>query len=265
MLTIERNQIILNTLEEKSAVSVSELSQNLNVSEVTVRKMLNNMARQGLLRRTRGGAVSLSVAVREVDVQTKEKANISKKREIAKKAYELINEYESIYLDAGTTTLELVRLIKNGRKQNLTIITNALNIATELLDSQDLQIILTGGQVRHGVLSCVGPVATGAVASFIFDKAFIGANSVDLRNGAATPNLLEAEIKCQAAKAAVKSYLLCDSSKFSGSTMAKIRPVESFTSIITDNGLSKSIYQDFLDAGINILLAGNKDTTASEI
>lgn len=262
MLAFDRKTHILQILQEESSVSVALLSSRLSVSEVTVRKMLNSLARQGLLRRTRGGAVNIAVASRENDLHTKAKTNTRQKKDIARKAYEFIADNETVYIDAGTTTLELVRLLRGGNKRNVSVVTNALNIAVELIDVRDLEVILTGGKLRHGVVSCVGPLATASVASLVFDKAFIGANHISLEHGPTTPDLNEAEIKRSAAASSIASYLLCDSSKFGGVSMAKIVPLESFTAIITDDGLSPNLRTAFSEANINLILAESRRAKA---
>lgn len=152
--------------------------------------MFNGLARQGLLRRTRGGAVSLALPVREIDLRSKQKANIRQKRYIAAKGLEFIRDSDNIYINAGTTTLELARLLKNENFRNLTVVTTALHIAAELLGSPKIELILTGGAIRPGVGSCVGPVAEAAIAALSFDAAFLGANHVSISQGALTLNLI---------------------------------------------------------------------------
>ncbi len=259
MLNVERKNAILKIVDEQSAVTVNDLARTLNVSEVTVRKLLNSLARQGTLRRTRGGAVSLSVPVRENDLRTKEKTNIHKKKAIARAAYALIDDYDTVLLDAGSTTLELVKYIRNGNKRNITVVTNALNIALELLDSYDIEVIIIGGHLRHSVVSCVGPLAEKAIASMYFDKAFIAANHVSLRHGATTPKLAEGQFKQDAINASGKSFLLCDSSKFGGASTAKICPLSAFTHIITDTDLPLKMQDELRRANIPFTLSGNQD------
>lgn len=255
MLALERKNIILQLLSEQSAVSVSSLTQMFNVSEITVRKILNNLAEEGLLRRTNGGAVSLSVPVRESDLRTKEKTNSSQKKSIAQKAYGLVEDYDNIFLDSGTTTLELARLIKDGKKRNIRLITNALNIATELLDSPDIEVLLIGGRIRRNVLSCVGPLAERTVSLLGFDKAFLGASNVSVPYGVTTPKIAEAQIKQSVILSAEQAILLCDSSKFGGASLVKICDLEEFDAIITDNGLPGKTREEFSQAGIALILA----------
>lgn len=255
MLTTERKTTILHILDEHSSVTVNRLTETLGVSEVTVRKMLNNMARKGLLRRTHGGATSLSAPVREYDMQAKEKSHTREKKDIARAAFECINDYDAVFLDAGTTTLELARLIRNERKRNITIITNAVNIAMELLDARDIEVMVIGGSLRHDVISCVGPAAEAMVDNLVFDKAFMGANNVSPEHGATTPDQTEASFKRRVSAAAREVFLLCDASKFTGSSMSRIRPVQDFTGIITDNSLSQPHREALRAAGANLIMS----------
>lgn len=257
MLTVERKNLILKILDEQSSVSVAELSKILKVSEVTVRKILNDLDKQRVLHRTRGGAVSLSVAMRESDEREKERQNIPEKKAIAKLAYGLIEDSDTVYLDAGSTTLELVKLIRNGSKRNLIVVTNALNIAMELIDSYDIQLVFIGGTVRHKIMSCVGALAENAVRSMCFDKVFMGMNSVCLEMGVTTPNLNEAQIKLQVIESAKDAVLICDASKFGKVSMARICPLNRFSSVITDWHISKDLAKEIKDANVNLVVAHN--------
>lgn len=258
MLTLEKKNLILQLVEKHSVVTVSNLAEVLGVSEVTVRKLLNNLSRQGLLRRTHGGAVSLSVPVRENDLQSKERTNVRKKRDIARKAYELIADYDTVFLDAGTTTLELARLIRNGSKRNISVITNGMNVAAELLEAWDIELMLVGGRVRHDVVSCVGPAAEAMVSSLVFDKSFVAANNLSLEHGVTTPHQTEAAFKRAAFEAGRQRILLCDSSKFGSSSMSKIRPLRDFDSIITDSGLDAGLRESFRAAGAALIIAESR-------
>lgn len=265
MLTIERKNLILKMVDENTSVTVSELTQVLGVSEVTIRKMLSTLDKQGLLRRTRGGAVSLHMAVREADEREKEKTNIKEKKAIAKIAYGMINDSDTVFLDAGSTTLELVKLIRNGNKRDITVVTNALNIAYELISSYDIQVVLIGGLLRHKIMSCVGGITEGTLANMYFDKVFLGANSVDLERGVTTPNLYEAQVKQGMIKSGKKTILICDSSKFGLTTMAKICSLDTFDTVITDWNLGDKEQKKILDAGVNMILANEEKKEVEQI
>lgn len=255
MLNIERNNLIVKLVNEKNSVSVAELSQILEVSEVTVRKVLNDLDHQGLIRRTRGGAISIHEPIIEVEEREKEKANIKEKKLIANAAYQLIHDSDTVFLDAGSTTLEIAKLIKAGAKRNITVVTNALNIANELITSYDIEVIMVGGSVRHKIMSCVGGFTESIVSNLNFDITFIGSNSVSLTTGVTTPNMLEAQVKRCVLKQARKKILVCDASKFGLTTMSKICALENLDTIITDSSLKKDMQEKMLQAGINLVVA----------
>jgi DeoR/GlpR family transcriptional regulator of sugar metabolism len=255
MLNIERKNTVMEMVKAKQAVTVAELAAALGVSIVTVRKMLNALDRQGLLRRTRGGAVSAAMPFREPALTEKLNAAKKEKQAIAARAYGLIEDQETLYLDAGTTTLELVRCIKKGPKRNLVIVTNAINLITELLDAPDLRVVLTGGELRHSVVSCIGPLAETSIRGLHFDKAFIAANNVTAAFGPSTPVPAEAQVKRSAIGSASAAYLLCDSSKFGAASLVSIAPLSAFAAVITDNGLDEAYRIEFARAGLQLLLA----------
>lgn len=238
MLTVEKRKMVLSMLKTKSVVTVPELSRALHTSEVTVRKILNELDGQGLLKRTRGGAVNITT-VHEFEEKEKERRNRAEKCAIGEKAYEYIQDSDSVFIDAGSTTLELVRRIKRGAKRNIVVVTNALNIAAELLDSDDIEIIFIGGHVRHRIMSCVGGLAEKAIGGLCIDKAFLGCNSVSVEAGVTTPNLYEAQIKQCVLRASRESVLITDSSKFGHTSMARICPIGDLSRVITDSRLPR--------------------------
>lgn len=253
MLTVEKKNLILSMLERKPVVTVPELSEALNTSEVTVRKILNELDEQGLLRRTRGGAVNIS-SIREFEEKEKEKKNIAEKKAIAKRAYEFIQDSDTVFIDAGSTTLELVKEIKNGNKRNIVVITNALNIAFELLEADDIELVFIGGNVRHKIMSCVGGFAEYAINSICIDKAFLGCNSMTVETGITTPNLYEAQVKQCVLKSANESILLSDSTKFGHTSMARVSPLKDLTRLITDNNIPRYLKDEIEATGIDLIL-----------
>lgn len=255
MLTAERKRYILELLKEKDYVSVAELSADFKVSEVTIRKLLNELDSYGYLKRTRGGAISLSISKDEFEEKEKEKTNIKEKRAIARAAYDCIEDGNIIFLDAGSTTLELVRLIKNGNKRNIVVVTNAINIAYEMTEAEDIELILIGGCVRHRILSCVGSVAEKSIESLYFDKLFLGANSIDIAHGITTPNIYEAQVKRQMLKSSKEVILITDYSKFDKASLSQICPVKVINHLITDNKTTEEYVNKTRELGVKVTIA----------
>lgn len=237
MNLLERKNFILRMLDEKPSVDVAELSAVLGVSEVTVRKVLNEMDTQHLLKRTRGGAVSLSLAASERPESEKEQTNIREKRAIAARAYAMIEERDGIFLDAGSTSMELAKLIRDGEKRRIVVMTHAINIAYILVGAPDIEFVMVGGSVRHNIMSCVGAMAESTISDLYFDKLFLGCNALSLEHGVTTPNVNEAHVKKVMLSSAHKSILLCDSSKFGQVSMCRICPVSALDVVITDSNL----------------------------
>lgn len=256
MLQEEREKYILDVLEKRNSVSVAELSEKFDISEVTVRKILNELDNCGYLKRTRGGAVSLSTSIREFEQKEKEKTNIDEKKAIAKIAYDLhIEDRDTIFIDAGSTTLELIRCIKGGKKRDIVVVTNAINLAMEMTEAEDIELVLIGGYVRQRILSCVGSIAEKTIEGMYFDKVFLGTNSIDIEHGVTTPNMYEAQVKQRMLKSTKKVILLTDYSKFGQASFAKICPVASLNSIVTDWNVSIEYINQIREMGVDVTIA----------
>ena len=177
MLNEERRQKIEQFLSKNKRLRVGSIANQLRTSEVTIRKDLEVLERRGVLTRVHGGAIVNHSTVTDLALTEKERIHIKQKQRIAQKAAEMISEGEVIILDSGSTTLQIARQIKFYK--NLTIITNAVNIASELAAS-DMEIILTGGILREKSFSLVGPIAEEAMRNFTADKLFLGIDFSDL-------------------------------------------------------------------------------------
>lgn len=255
MNIFERKTKILDALEKKTSITVHELADLLNVSGVTVRKLLTEMDQEGLLKRTRGGAVSLKMIIKEAPQLEKERKNTAEKRAVAFKAHTLIQPGSTVYLDAGSTSMELARVLAKKPIPALTVVTNAINVAYELLGTESIEIIVIGGYVRHSIMSCVGSTAEDMIDQLCFDYAFIGCNGLHVETGATTPNLTEAEVKKEVIKNSFKKILICDSSKYGLTSMAKICPADAFQAIITDWQLSQESQKELTAAGVELMIA----------
>lgn len=234
MLLEDRKEYILKLLQERASVSVSELSEIFSISEVSVRKLLMTMESEGQLRRTWGGAVSSYGSLREPCHQEKVPKNLEEKKAIARAAYDCISDGDAIFIDCGTTTIQLVYLLKKQPKRNIMVATDGLNIAMELAGVAGMQVIMIGGEVRENVLSCSGSFAEQALKSLFFDKGFISGNHITFEHGFTTPTLQEAKLKSLMIAACKEHYLLLDSSKFGDDSLALIAPARALDTIITD-------------------------------
>jgi DeoR/GlpR family transcriptional regulator of sugar metabolism len=231
MLLFERRQWIEKQVITKGKVDIEELSKQLNVSSMTIRRDLAELEKAGKVIRTHGGAVSPKSFIGETPYASKKEKNIQEKQMIAKKAITLIPENASILLDSGTTTMEVARLIKD--RDDLTVITNDIKIAAELIDSQ-LKVIVTGGELQNSVGALYGWPTQEILKNIHVDIFFLGAHAVDIDSGVTAPTFEKSLIKKLMIQAAQTTWLLADSSKFNKKAFSAVCPIKSLEGIITD-------------------------------
>ena len=237
MLSEERRRAIVELLQEDGRVLVRDLAKRFHTSLITIRKDLEFLHQGGQLERTHGGALPLKTgALRDSSLQEKENQHKQEKSRIAAAATQMVSDGQIIILDSGTTTTAIARACRT--KQNLTIVTNATNIATELADSS-VEVILTGGTLRRNSYSLVGPLAEESLKKLSADLLFLAVDGFDVRYGLTTPNLLEARVNRAMAEAARRTIVVCDSSKFGRRSMSLILPTNAVHETITDKGISK--------------------------
>lgn len=229
MLAEERQQIILRKLEDTQVVKLQDLVQQLDASESTVRRDFQELESRHLLRRIHGGASLLQLRSEEPDMETKTSKNVRQKKMIAKLAAGLVKDNECIYLDAGTTTLEMVPYIN---AKDVTVVTNS-PAHGEALAKKQITSYLIGGMMKRTTKAIIGNIAFQTLNLFRFDKAFIGVNGIDAAMGYTTPDPEEAMLKKRAQELAVQSFVLADSSKFSEVSFCKMFDIDK-AAVITD-------------------------------
>jgi len=252
MLIGERRQHILSLLHRDGRVLVAELSESLGISPITIRKDLDELESRGLVQRTHGGALApQSSTILDPSIKEKEHHQTKEKQRIATAAAKLVSEDQCILLDSGTTTTMVARALRDFSR--LTIVTNALNIAQELGDT-NFEIILTGGTLRKNSFSLVGPMAEDTLAQIHADILFLAVDGFDPKVGVMTPNVLESRVNRAMVKASRKVVVVCDSTKFDRSSMALIVPPSGVHTVITDSQISESAAQNLRNAGIELIL-----------
>jgi DeoR family transcriptional regulator of aga operon len=251
MLTEERRQKIQELLTEEKRLLVNEISEMFQVSSVTIRKDLEILEKRGVLSRVHGGAIRNHSSVMDLALREKEQIHTREKIRIAKKAAQFIDDKDVIIIDSGSTTTQLARLIKF--KKNLTIITNAVNIATELASSE-VSVILTGGILREKSFSLVGPMAEDSLKKITADKLFLGVDGIDFRFGLTTPNIQEAKVNRMMMESAGEVVLLADSSKFGRRSIGVINEVKAIHKLITDSNLNSENLKKLEALGIEVFL-----------
>ncbi|MCC3356374.1 DeoR/GlpR family DNA-binding transcription regulator [Bacillus sp. REN16] len=235
MLTPERHQLILSLLKEQGVVKLQELMDRANSSESTIRRDLVHLENENKLRRVHGGASLVHGNRMEPTYIEKATKNIREKRAIAKYASELIQEGDSIYLDAGTTTQELIPFLDY---RGLTVVTNGVNLIEPLLE-KGITTYLIGGVVKPETKALIGSRALSSLNLYRFDKCFLGVNGVDVKYGLTTPDPEEALIKQTAMGLAKESFILADHTKFNEVSFSKISSLKDVF-LITDDGLTNN-------------------------
>jgi len=226
----ERHRQILTILEEDGRATVEALSQQLGVSAATVRRDLSELEKQGLLRRTHGGVLALSGTAFEPSLGEKSGEQMEEKRRIATAAASLVRDGETIILDAGTTTLEIARVLTSRR--DITVVTNSLPIAAELAATEGVHVILTGGDLRKNTMALVGPATEAFLKKITADRVFLGTNGVSPERGLSTPNLLEAATKRAMLGAATEVVVVADHTKLGRVAFAHVADLSEVDRIV---------------------------------
>lgn len=252
--TLGRRAKILQILEAEGQVSVHKLSKLFDISEVSIRKDLNHFENKRLLIRTRGGGIKPAPVSFDLKVTEKSKKNYKEKQMIGKKAVELIKAGDSIILDSGSTTLEIVRNLTEFNA--LTVITTSIPIADMLCEYKNIKVVLPGGDVRKNMKSVVGSVAEQAIQNYYCDIAFLGVDGIDTDYGLSTPSTEEASIARAIMKAAREVVVVCDSSKLGKRSFAFMSPISAVNTIITDENLSNEDRVKFEKANVRVIIAG---------
>ena len=242
MFEEERKRSILQFVEKHTRASVQELGQELSVSESTVRRDLKELEEARLLKRTHGGAVSLQSVNFEAAFPDKEDRFLDEKLRIARKAVEMIQEGDAILLDGGTTTLQIAKALKSFR--NLKVITNSIMALNELKDCRNIEVSITGGMLRPDTMAFVGPMTERSLDMVRVDKAFLGTNGLDLREGITTPNMLEAATKRKMISVAKQTILLADHSKIGQISFCKVADLQEMDHCILDTDTPESFLQE---------------------
>ncbi len=253
MLSQERHQVILQLLDSKNSVSVAELVERFGVSEMTVRRDLDALERQGLLQRVHGGAILARGRGYEPPFLNRRLVRIAEKQRIAEKAVAYVQEGDSLALDVGTTTLEVARQLKDRR--NLTIITPSFRIAGLLAELPHNRVILTGGILRPGELSLIGRLAEDAFRNFFVDKLFLGVGGIDLDAGLTEYNIEDAQVKQAMIRSAKEVIVVADASKFGRVAFAAVAPLEKITRIITDSSIDPDIVAALQARDVEVIVA----------
>jgi DeoR/GlpR family transcriptional regulator of sugar metabolism len=259
MIPAERQRFILAHLASRSVLSISELMELLGVSHMTVRRDIQQLEQAGRVMSVSGGVKLPERLAFEPSHLVKSGVEHDQKVRIGRCAAALVTPGAVVYLDAGTTTLEIAHCL--CERDDLLVVTNDFVIAAFLLGNSRCRLYHTGGQVERDNQSCVGNEAAETVARFNFDIAFISASSWVI-SGISSPSELKGAVKTRAVQNAQRSVLVTDSSKYGKVAAFNLLPLDAFDLVITDTSLSRSVVDEIERLGIKVAIA-NEQTGAA--
>jgi len=255
MLIGERRLKIIDLLEEKGSVIVSELSSLLSVTDETIRRDLEGLEKEGLLKRTYGGAIPTNRISLELSFKAREIEHKEEKKVIGKVAAGLIEDGDALMFDASTTALEVAKQIKVKRR--LTVVTSSLAIVMELISKPEITVISTGGIFHSRSFSYIGPLAEKGIRSYHVDKLFLGAKGITIE-GVTDSYEAEAQLKKTMLESAEETILVIDSSKFNKIALVSIAPLRAISKVVTNKGVSSRDKTLLADEGIEVIIACQK-------
>jgi len=248
----ERKLQIIDYLSLHRKATVQQLCDHFSVSSATVRNDLRDLDLRGKITRTHGGAMMREQAGFEPDMAARESEHVPEKKRIALAALSLIDDGDTIALDTGSTTLELARELC-GRKL-LTVVTNDMKIALTLEECEGISVVVMGGTLRRHFHSTVGDAGRAMIARLRVDKAFMGANSFSITDGASTPDLHTAETKRAMIGIAARVILLCGGEKLGRRSFATFATTEEIDVIVTDR-IDDQLRQEIEEHDIELRIA----------
>lgn len=251
MFAEERQEKICEMVNQRNSVKVSELSEVLETSEVTIRRDLEELQRQKRIIRTHGGAMSTYNVGKPINFTQLISRECSEKHQIALAAYEMIEEDDTILLDTSRTVNELVNVIASGNKKNIRVITTSLVALDVLGKSQNCTVQIVGGEVNFAWKTVEGSAACRFIRDIRVDKTFIGINGIDEEFGFSTPRYADADIKIEMLHSAHCGIILADHTKMGKTYLARVNTPDY---LITDKEVSGFSY-DSLGAAVNVLFA----------
>lgn len=249
----DRHEYILKKIKENNKVSIQELSNEMNVSSVTIRKDLKLLEDKNLLFRTKGGASSNNPYAGDRPIVVKESINSDEKNKIGRKAVEMIQDNDSILIGSGTTAYAMARHLESSER--ITVITPALKVAIELCNKPNIEVLQLGGLIRPNSSSVAGQYAIRILDDVSCGILFFGVDGIDLDFGITISNITEATLNQKMLSTSQKVVILADSTKFGRRGLGKICNIEDVDYIITDKNTSSKYINALEDMGIKVIIA----------
>lgn len=255
-LAEDRQRQIMTMLQESGALRIGELTEMFDVSDETVRRDLTVLEEQGLLTRTRGGALAESVHL-ETSFQRRMRENGAAKLAIAQVAASYVEDGSTIIIDSGSTMAHLVRQLRS--KRDLVVITNGITHVEDLLSNPTLTVVVTGGLIRRATMGAAGPLAVESLSSLHADHTFIASSGFSASSGMTYPSFDEVAVKRAMISAGADVTLLADGTKCGRASMVKVAPLTELNRIITSQPISASEQSKIRDLGVELIIADAPD------
>ncbi|MBB6636799.1 DeoR/GlpR family DNA-binding transcription regulator [Cohnella thailandensis] len=251
MLVAERYEKIVQLVNDRGSIRVSELSALCQVTEETIRRDLDRLEMAGRLRRSHGGAVSVKDQPQQPEIPYAEReiTHAEEKRRIAEEAIKLIRPKDRILLDASSTAWYMAMAMPDIP---LTVLTNSIKVATELAAKEKIEVISTGGILAQRSLSFVGPLAERSLDAYHVDKAFLSCKGVHLERGFSESNELQARIKNKMVGMADEVIVLADASKFGIQAFTHVADLADVNAIVTDRRVEETRIAQLRELGISV-------------
>jgi DeoR/GlpR family transcriptional regulator of sugar metabolism len=253
LFTKQRQLAIAEVIARDGQATVEALCQRFDVSAATIRRDLDELDMQRIIIRTHGGAMRMIQALPELPVLQRGSDQLEAKRRIGKAAAALVPDDATIFLSSGTTTLEVARALAS--RTNLTVITNALNIACLLADAPSITLVVCGGVLRHTEQSLLGHLTNYALSELRADIVFIGAHAVSIEHGLSADNLAEIMTDRAILDIGVRRVLVADGSKFGKFAAARVAPLSAMHMVISDDALGDALVAQIHEQGIEVIVA----------
>jgi DeoR/GlpR family transcriptional regulator of sugar metabolism len=257
MLKSERQDEILNEVHRSKVATIADLAGRLNVSEITVRRDLDELARAGQLERVRGGARERSPRGPESPVIQRQMSQVEEKLAIGEAALDLISDGDVIAVESGSTVLQLVRCLSRRNWTQLEVVTNSFPIVEELIHVPGIRLVFVGGLVQPDELATFGVLAQDMLKNMHVNKLFIGCRGIDPRIG--LMNDLQAQLEVETMRAMAESaeqvIVLADHTKFGQHFMLRTLPISSVDVIVADDLVAEAILDELHKQDIQVVIA----------
>ncbi len=249
----ERQQRILSQARTDGRVEVSALAEALSVTQETIRRDLDRLERQGLLRRVHGGAIPTGRLDFEPELSERDATASGQKTQMARAVLPLLPREGTVLLDAGTSTARVAAALPEDCR--LTVVTNAVPIATQLATRPALTVHLVGGRVRGRTMAAVDTWALEVLSRLNVDVAVVGTNGISVVRGLTTPDVSEAGVKAAMVAAGRRVVVLADSSKYGSDQFARFAELREVDVVVSDAGLDDEAREAISSAGPEVILA----------